>query len=98
MFERALSVMYAFAIHTCTYLSIVPKEKENIENKSSKFKTIGIKVLVTSSNPMRKCLCPTQQLFVPARHWYGLLHPLWDIPPSFSQVVPLVGVQVNLLS
>ena len=78
--------------HTCTYFYLLYQKKssENIENKSSKFKTIGIKVLVTSSNPMKKCQCQTKQLLVPARHWYGLLHPLWDIPPSPSQVVPLV--------
>ena len=82
MFERALSVMYTFAIHTCAHIYLLYQKKcsENIENKSSKFMTIGIKVLVTSSNPMKKCQCQTKQLLVSARHWYGLLHPLWDIP------------------
>jgi len=88
---REHSVMYTFTIHTCAHIYLYQKKtSENIENKSFKFKTIGIKVLVTSSNCMKKCQCQTKQLLVPARHWYGLLHPLWDIPPSLSQVVPLV--------
>jgi len=55
MLERALSVMY-------TYLLYPKKSLENIKNKSFKFKTRGIKVLVTSSNPMKKCQCQTKQL------------------------------------
>jgi len=34
---------------------------------------------------MKKCQCQTKQPLVPARHWYGLLHPLWEIPPALAK-------------